>query len=479
MRTPVPPSPALAVNALSLGLDAFQAVTAAVHSGLANARASFECVIEGDSSFHVLAGVEPLLDALERFRIKTDELTYLETIGAIDRSVRQRLDDARFTCDVDAAPEGSLVFPGAPVLIVEGPFWQVQLVEAWVRGSLDASTLVATHFAHCALVAEDAEVIESGTILVNRLGGNPLLSRAAFVGGAGASTNALAGRRYGVPVRARQPPSFILSSKGETAALEHWLKSASEQPILRIDVRDAIGGIDRAVAAARSRATASWSDAPIVVEVHADLVVELSPVAAERFAKAGLKEPVIVVRGADGPARIAELRGTGVPIAAFVVESPTTERQLTRFDVVAIEDGGQWSPRIRLGGRADESTVPGRKVVLRYFDAEGHPVGDVVHAANERHLAAKDAKLVDHQSGFSIKLKDAATSAPLLVKMMRAGKRLQVTEPARESRERALRATRSLLPRHRRILSPAAYPCGVTPLLAAARAELVAKVRER
>ncbi|CAN5370871.1 nicotinate phosphoribosyltransferase [soil metagenome] len=479
MRTPVPPSPALAVNALSLGLDAFQAVTAAVHSGLANSRASFECVIHGDPSFDVIAGVEPLLDALERFRIKSDELTYLEGIGAIDAPVRQRLTDARFTCDVDAAPEGSLVFSGEPVVIVEGPFWQVQLVEAWVRGSLDAATSVATHFAHCALVAEDAEVIEIGTPLLNRLGGAPLLSRAAFVGCAGASTNALAGSSYGVQVRARQPPSFILASKSETTAFEHWLKSATEQPILRIDVRDAVGGIDRAVNATRSRATASWSDAPIVVELHADLVVELAPVAAERFAKAGLKEPVLVVRGANSPARIAELRATGVPIAAFVVETPSNERQAMRFDVAAVDEGGQWSPRIRLGDRADSSTVPGRKVVLRYFDAEGHPVGDIVHASNERHLAPKDAKLVDHHTGFTVKLKYAATSAPLLVQMMRAGKRLQATEPARESRERALRATRSLLPRHRRILSPASYPCGVTALLASARSELASKVRER
>jgi nicotinate phosphoribosyltransferase len=479
MRTPVPPSPALAVNALSLGLDAFQAVTAAVHSGLANSRASFECIIDGDASFDVVAGVEPLLDALERFRIKSDELAYLEGIGAIDQAVKQRLHDARFTCDVDAAPEGSIVFSGEPVLIVEGPFWQVQLVEAWVKSSLDEATSVATHFAHCALVAEDAEIIETGTALLNRLGGNPLASRAAYVGGAGASTNALAGRRYGVPVRARQPPSFVLASKSETAAFEHWLKSASEQPILRVDVRDPIGGIERAVTATRSRATASWSDAPIVIELHADLVVELAPVAAERFAKAGLKEPVLVVRGADDPSRIAELRATGVPVAAFVVEVPTEERRAMRYEVAAVDDGGQWSPRIRLGDRADSSTVPGRKVVLRYFDAEGHPVGDIVHASNERHLAPKDAKLVDHHTGFTVKLRDAAASAPLLVKMMRAGKRVQATEPARESRDRALRATRSLLPRHRRILSPAPYPCGVTVSLASARAELASKVRER
>ena len=360
MRTPPPPSPALAVNALSLGIDAFLAVTAAVHSGLANQRASFECVLEGDAAFHVLAGVEPLLDGLERFRLKTDELAYLEGVGAIDATVMGRLMEARFTCDVDAAPEGSIVFSGEPVLIVEGPFWQAQLVEAWVRSSIDAATQVATHFARCALVAEEAEVIETGTTLVNRLGGNPLLARAAYVGGSGASTNALAGRRYGVPVRARQPASYVLASKSETAALEGWLKATTDQPVLRVDVREAIAGIDRAVAAARSRATASWSDAPIVIELSADVIVEAAPIAAEKFAKAGLKEPVLVVYGADTPARLAELRASGAPIAAYVVECPAITPKGARFDVVAVEEGGQWAPRMRLAPTASCSTVPGR-----------------------------------------------------------------------------------------------------------------------
>ena len=479
MRTPPPPSPALAVNALSLGIDAFLAVTAAVHSGLANQRASFECVLEGDAAFHVLAGVEPLLDGLERFRLKTDELAYLEGVGAIDATVLGRLLDARFTCDVDAAPEGSIVFAGEPVLIVEGPFWQAQLVEAWVRSSIDAATQVATHFARCALVAEEAEVIENGTTLVNRLGGNPLLSRAAFVGGSGASTNALAGRRYGVPVRARQPASYILASKSETAALEGWLRATTDQPVLRVDVREAISGIDRAVAAARSRATASWSDAPIVIELAADVIVEAAPIAAEKFAKAGLKEPVLVVYGADTPARLAELRASGAPIAAYVVECPAIHPKGARYDVVAVEEGGQWAPRMRLAPNASCSTVPGRKVVMRYFDADGHPVGDVCHATSERHLAAKDARLLDVHTGYTTRLHDAATNAPLLAKMMRAGKRMNAVEPARESRERAIRGVRALSPRQRRVLAPAAYPCGITLGLAATRDELAAKLRER
>src|SRR5204863_6388885 len=119
--------------------------------------------------------------------------------------------------DIDAPPEGSLVFPGEPVVTVEGPLWQAQLVEGFVISALEDATNFATHIARCAIAAEPAEVLEGCSTRLHRLGGNAMLARAAFVGGAGATTNSLAARRYGIPVRARQPPSFVLAHPSETA----------------------------------------------------------------------------------------------------------------------------------------------------------------------------------------------------------------------------------------------------------------------
>ncbi len=477
MRSTPPTAPVLSVNSLSMGFDAFVALAAAMQCGLANSRATFECVLSGDGAFAVMAGLEPLLDALERFRMKADEITYLRDAGAIDAKLAQRLADARFTCDVDAAPEGSVVFPGAPVIVVDGPFWQAQLVEAWVVSSVDVATQVASQMARAVIAADGVEVLEAGTTHTNRLGGNPLLARAAFVGGAGATTHALAGRRYGVPVRSRQPRNFVLACKNEQAAFEAWLKGAGDQAILRIDSRHPGASIDHAVAAARSRATASWSDAPLAIEVDAGEVVDLSNIAIERFAKAGLKSPVIVVAGDLDPQRIDELRRSGAPVAAFVVEPTVAPLPLARYALAAIEEGGQWSPRINLGPDLHATRAPGRKVLLRYFDADGHPVGDVSHANNERHMSPKDAKLVDERTGYTVRLDDAASSAPVLHKVMRAGKRVESTEPARESRERSLRAVQGLLPKHKRLVVPAHYPVGLTTGLAHARDELAAKQR--
>ena len=255
---------ALTTSALSLGLDAFLAATALVHAGRGNARATFECVLtpKAGEGFFVVAGLEALLDALERFRLKPDELEWLLTVGAIDPTMRDRLLDANFVCDVDAAPEGTVVFPGEPVITVEGPLWQAQLIESWVTSSIDASTRVATFVARSAIAGEGAEIIEAASTRTNRLGGNPLLARAAYVGGAGATTNALAGKRYGIPVRARQPSSFVLSFGSEVAAFESWAKATNEQTLLRVDLRDPFDGVDRAIAAIRARASSTEQRRP-------------------------------------------------------------------------------------------------------------------------------------------------------------------------------------------------------------------------
>ena len=131
MSMPAPPPPFLPVSALSIELDAFVAATAAIHGGFADARSTFECSfarLGTQTGFFVLAGIEPLLDALERFKLRRDELLWLESIGAIDEQSKGRLADMRFSCDVDAALEGSVVFASEPILTVEGPFWQAQLV---------------------------------------------------------------------------------------------------------------------------------------------------------------------------------------------------------------------------------------------------------------------------------------------------------------------------------------------------------------
>ena len=119
---------------------------------------------------------------------------------------------------------------------------------------------------------------------------------------------------------------------------------------------------------------------------------------------------------------------------------------LARYDLVAVEESGRWSPR---------GASPGRKMLLRYFDEAGRPVADVAHAAGERFPPASEL--------------GAATSAPLLANVMRAGRRVAASEPPRVTRERAAASVRALHERHRSLTRAARYPVAVSDALDATR----------
>ncbi len=465
-------------SVLSLDLDAFVTIAAAIHQGHAEARATFECTLEAPTKnlgFMVLAGLDPLLDALERFKPKPEEIEWLASIGAIDDATRQLLGETRFACDVDAAPEGSVVFSGEPVLAVEGPFWQAQLVGGLVTRALTQATLVATQMARCALAADGREVIETGASSAYGLAGGTLLARAAYIGGAGATTCALAGRRYDVPLRAPQPARALTVAASDVATFESWLQAAPAHATLRIDAHDARKALDQAARAIKKiHGNDSWEKLGYALEVAAGDHVEVARAALRIFRAHGLKEPLLVASGGLDEWRIAELRREEPRFAAFSVDSllPNGATRIARYDLVAMEEDGRWAPRLRLGDTVLASTNPGRKKVLRYVDADGHPVCDVLHAANERIQASKDARFVHRVTGFTTKV-SATSSAPLHGNVMRSGSRVAAAESPAVSRARARAAVASLRSPNLRLTRPAVYPVGATTSLTALKAKLV------
>lgn len=484
MASPTPPPPLfLPVSALSLELDAYVSVTASMHAGFADTRATFECSFSSmgpDVGFLVLAGVEPLLDALERVKLKTDELAWLESLGAVDAAAKKKLADMRFACDVDAAIEGSVVFPGEPVLTVEGPYWQAQLVSALVRSSVQSATLVATRAARCVVAADGAEVIEHTAATAHRLGGNALVARSAFVGGAAATTCALAARRYRLPVRASLPPRFSQGAGSARAITEAWMKASQDRAIMRIDWRDPVASITALVEAVKKRSQqASWRGGDVAVEIGGGDHLEIARAAVAAFAKAGLEEPVLVASGGLDELRIADLRRQRAPLSAYIVSSLGVDDGTfcASYEMAAIEVDGQWTPRMSQGRTVLGCSDPGRKVVVRYADADGHPLADVAHATGERLSAAKDVRFIDRSTGFPVRLQGASTSATLLGNVMRAGKRVSATEAARDIRERSVRSVLALHERHRRLRAPAPYLVGATAAVDALKHELLPRTK--
>ncbi len=478
-QQPLPPF--LPISALSVELEAFASVAASVQAGFADARATFECrfpAVGADTGFLVLAGLEPLVGALERLRPKSDDLDWLESAGMLDRTTHERLSTMRFSCDVFSPPEGSMVFPGAPVLTIEGPFWQAQLVSALVRGALTASTLAATRAARLTIAAGGAEIIEASSSSAHRLGGNPLLARAAFIGGAAGTTSALAARRYRIPVRAMMPMSYALGAPDIESAIVAWTRVMRDRPILRLDPRSPVTSLASIVGALKKRGGSNFAKGDISVEVASGDHAELARQTLAAFSEAGLPEPTLVASGDLDERRVAELALRKCRFASYVVRSLGVDDAswLAAFDLVAIERDGQWAPRIRVDRTASTSTDPGRKVVIRYADAAGIPLCDVAHATKERITAAGDVRFIERSTGLPTRI-EADASGPLFVPIMRQGQRVQTAEPARTIRERAVKGVKLLPDRFRRLAAPDLYPVGSTATLLEMKLALLEQAR--
>jgi nicotinate phosphoribosyltransferase len=481
MPSSMPPSP-LVTSALGLELGAFATVRAAIAAGIADARAAFELTLRSPSSewgFLVLAGIEPLVDALERLRPRSDELDWLGSTGLIDPATRRRLAEWRFTCDIDAVPEGSVVFADEAVLTVEGPFWQAQLVGGLVQSAIGEATAVATRFARLRLASGGCDVVEDGAAVALRLGGMPLLARAAFVGGAVATTSALAARRYGIPAVALDPVRFDAAVGDFERAARAWLAAAWGACVFRLDPGRADRDLPRLALVAREQArdpASGWEAGSLVLEIPGGDRLGVARAAARVFLEQGAPAPRLLFTG-DVDERLAlELRADLPLDKAFALSASAVAaaRPLARYELVALEEAGAWSPRLPPLDGAWSSTDPGRKLLVRYVDAEGHPVADVAHALSERMPRAQGGRYRDRATGVMARL-TAASGAPLRTSVLRAGKRSSPLEPAAVTRARAAQAVQGLADAHRQIAAPVRYPVGTSPSLAELKDELLAR----
>src|SRR5688500_3940712 len=199
-------------SSLALLTDLYQLTMAYGYwkAGVADREAVFHLTFRRHpfgGGYAIAAGLEPVIDYLERFRFDGSDLEYLgglrDGAGAplFERGFLDHLGAARFTCRVDAVPEGSVVFAHEPLLRVTGPILLAQLVETPLLNLVNFQTLVATKAARVCQAARGKPVIEFGLRRAQGIDGALAASRAAFIGGAAATSNVLAGRLFGIPVR--------------------------------------------------------------------------------------------------------------------------------------------------------------------------------------------------------------------------------------------------------------------------------------
>jgi len=393
-----------------------------------HARATFELFVRTlprRRNYLVAAGLEQALDFLENVRFSSEDISYLRGLPFfrhVQSDFFDYLSRFEFTGEVWALPEGTIFFPGEPLLRVTAPIAEAQLVETSLLSIVHFQTLIASKAARVITAASGRPVVEFGSRRAHGVEAGVLAARAAFVGGCEGTSNTYAGRRFGIPVYGTQAHSWIMAHEDEAEAFRDFLNVFPENSTLLVDTYDVRAAIEKIVALGRK---------PGGVRLDSGDVLADSIWVRKRLDQAGWNDAQIFASGELDEDRIETLVRSGACIDAFGVGTAlSTSADSPNLGVIYKLVEVDLGDTVRSAAKFSQEkiTYPGRKQVFRFVGGEGEFSRDVIGLDGEA-----------FQGG-----------APLLVLVMRGGRRLAATgedPPAgiERARKRFL-ADRSRLP---------------------------------
>jgi len=343
--------------------------------------------------YTIACGLELAAQWLSQFRFTADDVQYLGSLkGAdgknlFDESFLNYLQRMRFSCDIDAIPEGTISLPNEPLLRVQGPLIQAQLIETALLNIINFSSLIATKASRIVQAAGDDSVLEFGLRRAQGMDGGLSASRAAYIGGCAASSNVLAGKRYGVPIRGTHAHSWVMCFDDEAEAFARYAEVMPNNCIFLVDTYDTIEGVRHAIAEAdRLKARGHRL---LGIRLDSGDLAALSIAARNMLNEAGLPEVAIVASDDLDEHRIAALKAQGAKINIWGVGT----RLVTAYDqpalggvykLAAIQDEqGVWQHKIKLSEQPIKISNPGILDTLRIYDANGKPVADAICSVEE------------------------------------------------------------------------------------------------
>ena len=428
--------------------------------------------------FAVFAGLGPALDHISSIAFSPDDLAYLEGLGAFRREFLDYLASFRFRGDIWAMAEGTLAFPGEPLVRVHASLMEAQLIESALLAIVNFQTLIATKAARLRLAANGAAIIEFGLRRAQGVDGALSASRAAWIGGASATSNTLAGRRYGIPVRGTMAHSWIMAFATEREAFEKYAETYPEGAILLIDTYDTLGsGMENAIEVGRRLKEAGRRG--FGVRLDSGDLEYLSKQVRARLDAAGLHEAAIVASNELDEHIIHQLITRGAPIDSWGVGTNLVtgggDPALSGVYKIAARRGKDgWIPTIKVSNNPEKVTNPGVKQVWRFTAAGGAPLADLICLEDEQ-IAAGGAYTFHHPLGDyrSFTLADFANATPLLEMRMKGGARVAEQQDMHALQARARAQLDVLDDTCKRLINPHVYRVSLSDGLNALKSRLI------
>lgn len=331
-------------------------------------------------AFLVAAGLEDALEYARGLRFEPDAIEYLRSLGRFEPEFLAWLGTLRFTGEIRAVAEGTVMFPDEPLLEVTAPVIEAQLLESALLNALHLQTVLASKAARVVLAARGKDLAEFGLRRSHGTDAALKAARCAWMAGFGSTSNVLAGRTYGIPVSGTMAHSFVTAFGDELEAFRAYARAFPDSATLLIDSYDTLDGARKAVVVARELAAEGHALAGVRLD-SGDLAA-LSPEVRRILDEGGFPRVRIVASGGLDEHDIDMLLAAGAPVDAFGVG--------TRLNVSADAPSLDLVYKlVRYGGRdvlklsEGKETWVGAKALYRTVGPDGKAVGDVLALEEE------------------------------------------------------------------------------------------------
>jgi len=382
------------------------------------------------------AGLDEVLSYLEHFRFTDEDLRYLKEREEFPGDFLQMLRDLRFSGDVWAMPEGTLVFPNEPLVQVRAPVVEAQLVETFILNQIHFQSIAATKAARVVTAAAGRAIVDFGSRRAHTADAALKVARCSYLAGAAGTSNVLAGKLYGVPTFGTMAHSYVQAHDDEAAAMAVFA-DVHPQTTLLVDTYDTLAGVQKVIDLARRQGQAFNVRA---IRLDSGDLAQLAKGSRRMLDEAGLKEVKIVASSGLDEYKVAELLAAEAPIDGFGVgtnlavsdDAPSLDMA---YKLVEYAD----RPRMKLS--SSKTIYPGGKQVFREVDG-GEMIRDTIGHHDEE-----------------------LPGEPLLQQVMQDGKRLdagRVTlEDARSRAEQQLALLPAKFKQFGKVDEP--YPVNASP----------------
>jgi len=427
-----------------------------------------------------------VIHLLTDYRFEDGDVAYLGTLKGNDdkplfeKEFLQYLSDMRFDFDVDAIPEGTVVFPHEPLVRVRGSLVQCQLLESALLNIVNFQSLIATKAMRICMAAQDEPVLEFGLRRAQGVDGSLAASRAAFIGGCAATSNVLAGKLFGIPVKGTHAHSWVMSFDDELESFKAYARALPNNCIFLVDTYDTLEGVKRAIEIGH------WlrenKHEMIGIRLDSGDLAYLSIEARKLLDEAGFPEAQIAATNDLDENIIQSIKGQGAKVNVWGVGT----KLVTAYDQPALggvyklaairEQDKAWKYKVKVSEQLVKVSNPGIQQVRRYR-RNGEYVADVIY--DEKTELNCGCVMIDPLDATRQKrLTGDLEFEDLLKPVFRKGDCVYATPAIREIQLYAAKNLEGFHSGVKRFINPHQYPVGVEKSLFALRTDLIMQARE-